>query len=101
MFVVDRRATGDDIVRISTGFSEYRILADRRGAGGVEVSLSLLRFERNVKALEMDDIISPRDGSRSYYRFDAFALRRYFHSIKYRPLSSLSGRDAGLGRQIN
>jgi hypothetical protein len=58
MFVVDRRATGDDIVRISTGFSENRILADRSGTGGAAVSLSLLRFERNVKALDIDDILS-------------------------------------------
>lgn len=29
MFVVDRRATGEEMVRISTGLSEYRILADR------------------------------------------------------------------------
>ena len=65
MFVVDRRATGDDIVRISTGFSEYRILADRNGTEDVEVSLSLLRFERNVKALEIDDILPPRNSSRS------------------------------------
>lgn len=64
MFVVDRRATGDEMVRISTGFAEYRILADRSGTGGFAISLSLLRFERNVKALDIDDIL-PRDGSRS------------------------------------
>lgn len=68
MLVVDRRATGEDIVRMSTGFSEYRILADRPGTGGAveEVSLvvSLLRFERNVNALDIDDmIIPPRDNA--------------------------------------
>lgn len=61
MFVVDKRATGDEIVRISTGLSEYRILADRPGTGEVEGSLvfSLVRFVRNVNALDKDDMAIP------------------------------------------
>lgn len=54
IFVVDRRATGDDIVRISTGLSENRIVADRVGDGGMEVVSS--RFRRSVKALAIDII---------------------------------------------
>lgn len=66
MFVVDRRATGEDIVRISTGLSEDRMVADCDGTAGVEVSLSLLRFdERNVKALDIVDIMPTCDGRRS------------------------------------
>lgn len=61
MFVVDRRATGEDMVRMSTGLSVYRILADRPGTEVVvgEVSLlnSLTRFDRSVNALDNDDIV--------------------------------------------
>lgn len=53
MFVVDRRATGDEIVRTSTGFPENRILAARVGVCGVVV-VSSRSFRRSVQALAMD-----------------------------------------------
>jgi hypothetical protein len=52
MLVADTRAIGPDIVRMSTGLSELRMLFARRGiVGGIVVSE---RLERRVKALVID-----------------------------------------------
>jgi hypothetical protein len=52
MFVAETRPTGPEIVRISTGLSELRMLFARRGiVGGIVVSE---RLERSVKALVID-----------------------------------------------
>jgi len=51
MFVVDSRATGPEILRISTGLSELRKLPARRGIVFIIASERLLR---RVKALDID-----------------------------------------------
>jgi hypothetical protein len=52
MFVAETRPRGPEIVRMSTGLSELRMLFARRGiVGGIVVSV---RFERSVKALVID-----------------------------------------------
>lgn len=53
MFVVDRRATGPEILRMSTGLSELRKLPAREGkvVGLMSASVRLLR---RVKALDND-----------------------------------------------
>jgi len=57
-FVVDRRATGPDIVRISTGLSELLTLPARRGSF-VDIDVISDRLLRRVKALVID-MVWPR-----------------------------------------
>jgi len=52
MFVVDRRATGPEILRMSTGLSELLKLPARRGRVGLMIAS--VRLLRRVKALDID-----------------------------------------------
>jgi len=72
IFVVDRRATGEEIFLISTGLSEYLMLAERPkvGDGGLMGS-GRLRLSVNALAIDMTVFLDGRESGRG----DSFRLR--------------------------